>query len=228
MPALPDVPQVIKVEAEWQLADGGFSRTRLYAHYSGVGPDAPTLITFLDALQTHYHGSGGPSCLSNDKALANWYATDLTTPSSAHAAVSVGDTGTRGTPAPPVSACVVTNWIINRRYRGGKPKAFWPFGIASDVVGDNAWDSGLLSTVNTMLTALLGELGGHTWSGGGTDRQVSVGYYEGFVNFTGPTGRTRPRSTLREVSGVPTPNVDTVTGIEMDNRIGSQRRRLSL
>jgi hypothetical protein len=98
---------------------------------------------------------------------------------------------------------------INRRYRGGHPRKYLPFGTAGTYASASSkfWDSGFIDDVQTKMAAFLSAVGGRTEGSTNFNDVVNVSYYTG--------------GALRV-----TPVVDAVTSLAVRTRICSQRRRL--
>lgn len=134
-----------------------------------------------------------------------------------HSEVAAGSrTGDEG----PGSLCVLTNYLITRRYRGGKPRSYWPWGVAQDLSTQQTWDSTLLNAVSTGLAGLFSSVIGLEEGTTTITDHVNVSYYAGFHVITTPSGRMKNVSTLRT-----TPVVDTIVSFGTPARPASQRRR---
>jgi hypothetical protein len=130
--------------------------------------------------------------------------------------------GSRAGSALPSSTSLVSSYTIARRYRGGHPRAYWPFGADSDLLSETQWTSAFPTACDTGINAYFAALVAAGWSGAGTLTHVNVSYYEGFTVVTNPiTGRARNVPTLRV-----SPVVDLVTAVHSRSSIGTQRRRL--
>lgn len=196
--------------------------SRLFLQYTGTAPTAAQLTTFNTALNTAWTGNLKGLC-GSEIVLTEIESTDLTSALAAQAVTGVSNAGNRSGGLVPSSACVVTSYEIARRYRGGHPRGYWPFGTDTDVSTELVWAAGLLTSVNTDLPAFIAAAAAAVWSGGGTISQVNVSYYHGFTVVTDPvTGRARNKPTLR-TSVTP----DAVTSIVARASIGTQRRRIA-
>jgi hypothetical protein len=116
---------------------------------------------------------------------------------------------------------VLVNYLISRRYRGGKPRAYLPWGDAGQLTSRQSWSGTFVTAVDsafsTFYAAVIGLSAGSTTI---TDH-VNVSYYDGFTVVTDPvTHRARNVPTLRG-----TPIVDVILSFAANPRPGSQRRR---
>lgn len=228
MPPLPDVPGVIRVRLIGALGDLADVGTRFFVKYSGTPPTNAELLTWATAIGTAWATDIAP-LVNADYTLTGVVCEDLTTTSSAIADAVVSHVGTRSGTATTAAACVVVNYDIARRYRGGHPRSYWYMGVEADIATVQEWGGSFITAVDSGVAAFLTAVFGAGWSGAGTLDQVSVGYYgptvaypRGFIPVTNPvTGRTRDVPAT-----LPVANVDTVIAVAARTRIGSQRRRL--
>lgn len=205
MAPLPPVPDVIKASLNWQIQGNHTAESILHFVYAG-GPPSSSVCSALAADIQAAAVSNLKALLPIGTLLGQCTVLDL---ASATGAQGVGGTATAGTRSgqPLVaSTCVVMNHSIARRYRGGKPRSYCPFGIATDPQTAGTWQAGFLTTVNTawstfITTALAAASGGVTLT-----EFASVSYYHAKVLRT-------------------TPVVDPITQSLARTRIGTQRRR---
>jgi hypothetical protein len=115
------------------------------------------------------------------------------------------------------------NFKVGRRYRGGKPRIYLPWGSASDQATLNQWTSGFISSAATAWTNFITAIAAAPWSGASGLKQVNVSFYSGFTNETGPSGRARAVSTPRAGSAV----VDDIIAHSLNTIYGVQRSRLA-
>jgi hypothetical protein len=194
--------------------------TRLYVSYTG-GPPSPANCATMGANIAASAQTALAALVNNNVTLENVEVTDLT---SSMAGQGVGGTpwaGTRGTAMLGPQVALLGNLTIGRRYRGGKPRNYWPFGVSADVSSAGQWTTTFITASNTALRAFFSAL---TTDGAGCTivGLVNVSYFSGFTNVTNPiTGRTHAVPKLR-VGG---PQQDLVTGVNANPSIGSQRRR---
>lgn len=195
--------------------------TRFFVSYSGGPPTATNMSALATELATLFSADLAALC-ATAVTLATTECTDLSSSSGALASHSAGIAGTRGGTFMNVGACVVMDYTIGRRYRGGKPRGYWPFGNTADTTGDQVWSGTAISAFQTGVNSFFTSLLAYGGAGITLDNQVNVSYYTGFTNYTGSGGRAKVRSNQRT-----TPVVDIVTGHIARATIGSQRRRLS-
>jgi hypothetical protein len=220
MPALPNVPGVLKYVLEFNVEADARAQCVHHFSYTGGPPSGANLVAMANsaiaAANSNYIGIMGDSV-----SIGGCIITDLTSATSATGVgTTAGSAGTRGTTLLAPGTAVVVAHTIARRYRGGHPRSYFPFGISTDILTTGLWASGFITSVQAdfaaWVTAVLASGAGCTVA-----QLVNVSYYAGFISSQNPvTGRWRniPRTRV-------TPVVDTVTGSVARTKIGSQRRR---
>lgn len=222
MPALPAVPKVIKLLLYNAALDASkLLINRLFVRYSGTAPTNSDLDTFTGDINTAY---GTNLCPLEGAAYTygGCSAEDLSSSTSAVSTNPDSVVGTRSGNTLGGQVNTVISLEIARRYRGGHPRNYWPFGTDSDVNDELTWSSSYLTTVGAAFASFLTGLEAAGWSGAGTVEVVNVSFYDGFTNHTYPSGRTRPIPTLRG-----TPLIDTVSSYIVRRSLGTQRRRIA-
>lgn len=214
MPPLPVVPGVVKLVLSSLRSDSPVENI-LHMAYTGTAPDSPTLASYLTsevapAAETLFNAEG-----STDLTGVSIEAIDLASDVGASATVDFSSTGVRTGDFAPSSAAVVISMEINRRYRGGHPRNYWPFGTAGtyEASSSKLWDTSFIADVQTKFTTFADAIQAVTVSGTSFTTLVNVSYYNKVVNPDPPYRRT-------------TPLVDNIVGYTVKQRICSQRRRL--
>lgn len=221
MPALPPVPNVLRVMLLWKLGLDNNALTRLHFRYSGTAPsDAVCDLLAADIYTTG--ASQYPAFLTGSSSFEGVTIEDLTSPTSGTGQHLASTAGTRTGGPVGAGMAVLVNEHIHRRYRGGKPRSYYPFGTASDLTDEQDWSSSLVANVTSNTTALMADYSAFVESGTAMGPACSVSYYQGFTSVVNPiSGRTRDVPKLR-VGG---PVIDDITAWLAKARIGSQRRR---
>lgn len=221
MPPLPDASKVVKVLMKWSDTLNNDILTRFYVRYSGTAPTDSELANFTDDVSGFY-GSSLKGLQQTGYALIEVEATDLSSPTAAFGATGVSIAGTRDGGPIGAGEAVVISYEIQRRYRGGHPRGYFPFGVSEDLQTQQTWAAAFTDEVDTSWAAFFVALEGAVWSGGGALEHVNISYYQGFTVVTDPiTGRARNVPTPRGA-----PVVDIVSGHIVRTRVGTQRRRL--
>lgn len=207
MPALPVVPQVCKLNISGTYHDSTWLNI-YHVHYSGSAPSASDILNYLTGIvspvDTAYAAEMSADCQGT--LFEMW---DLTTDTGAFNSKVVTIDGVRAGDFNPSNVCMVASQEIARRYRGGHPRKYLPWGTSGTMASGSTrdWDAGFVadcqSKFDTMCAAIVGITeGATTW-----DQLVNVSYV---------TAGAR-RSTAQ---------VDPITAQIVRTRICSQRRRL--
>src|ERR1700690_4116738 len=145
MAPLPDVPGVVKIALVFSDGINTDVVTRFYLEYSGTAPSAAELDTFC----TGVHATFVPNLaaeMHEDLSLIRVEATDLSSLTGATGLDTSTDPGTASGDPVPLSAAVVSSYVISRRYRGGHPRGYWPLGAGAVLTNPQRWDAGFIAS----------------------------------------------------------------------------------
>lgn len=220
MPPLAFVPNVVKAQLQWQNDAGNVLYNNLFLRYSGGPPNASEALGLASAIFTA--AAAFQEDCHTTVVLTGCRVTDLSSDSTGDALHSGSLTGTLEGGDLPASTAALLNFSIGRRYRGGKPRNYFPFGDDTKLADPRTWSGGFVTQVDGDWSAFIGAVIG-TVSGSTTiTAHVNVSYYlssVGSIVDGGTRGKTTP---IRRA----TPLVDDIIGFSMAPRLGSQRRRL--
>jgi len=207
MPPLPVVAGVTKVTFAGTYHDTAWENI-WFTHYSGSPPSNTDLTNYLAYLESN----GVPQYqdeMSVDNEITELKGVDLASDTGANVVVPVSYFGSRTGDFVPANVAMVASLEIVRRYRGGHPRKYLPWGTAGTYASGSTkdWDSGFVSDCAAKLATILSHLGGHVEGSTTWDNVVNVSYVSGGA---------------RRV----TPVVDVITSAVPRVRICSQRRRL--
>lgn len=221
MPALPDVPNVLRADLLWTVGSDVSALNRIHIKYTGSPPDTAAAIALAHALDTIFAAELAPYCNALN-ILNGVRVTDLSSPSGGQGEYLHDDAGTLGGNKLPAQTAGLASMGIARRYRGGKPRTYFPVGDSSVLLSEQLWATSFVANMDASLAAARADIA-VTASGGCTLLDVcNVSYYSGFVVETNPiTGRARNVPTLRSGG----PHVDAATTWTFEQRLASQRRR---
>lgn len=221
MPALPDVPQVVKLRLHYDVGTDTNAVTILHVKYTGAAPtpsDCDSFCTSVNSLTA----AEWPIYLDTDTTFLGCDVTDLTSPTSASGSAATSVAGTRAGDPLGAATAVLAHYPVSRRYRGGKPRSYLPWGTSSDLGTRNTWASGSVTAFFTGWSAILNAIGAAFPLGSATIVGFLAVSYYGPPNrtVTGSTGRVRTISTTRV-----TPLEDGWSTFVISNKVASQRRR---
>jgi hypothetical protein len=197
LPALPDVPGVIRIDHHFQLSEDQFAKCRLFLAYTGTAPTNADLNEFCDDCMADY-GTDLKGLAGVDTILESVSCIDLTSSTSASGLSSASPiTGTRAGGVLPAAIAALVSKEVHRRYRGGHPRTYWPFGTQTDMFDEQTWLVAFTAAVGTDYQSYISDIRGEVWAGATLTGEVNVSYYSGFTVHTGTTGRARNVSTPR-------------------------------
>jgi hypothetical protein len=221
MPALAPVPNAVKTRVIFGVEGDPQVATHLFFAYTGGPPTETDIAHLATDLVT-----AAASLASLFTATTNMLAADARDLSSDMGAYanenSGGVPGTRTGDRLSPGTCALTNFRIKRSYRGGRPRAYWPFGSGTDIAASGLWTSSFVSEYSAAIVALIGSIAGNVYPSFTVTNQINISWYgPPNVIVTNPvTGRARTVSTRR----VP-PVKDTIISVGGSQVISSQRKR---
>lgn len=216
---LPESP-CVKCSLVYETPSGGAAGSRFYLSYTGSAPsgaDCATLATDIATAWNSHAAGQVPTFWS----LNEVDVIDIATHTGKSGQWSGSHDGSRAGTEVPVNSATNVEFDIADRYRGGKPRMFFPPGVTTDVTNDQKWNDTFIGEVNTGVDAMFAEIAGSSVGSMGTLAHVSLSYYSGFTNHTNTSGRSRAVPTYRANA-----LVRPVTGYACKAYIGNQRRRL--
>lgn len=220
MAALPAVPNVIKCDYHFAVGGDINAMVREHWQYSGGPPTSANLVSLSATINTSF-GTNLKALMNTSNSLIEVFLTDLNSTSGFSGGTVATTAGTRGGSAP-ASFCAMTQGLIARRYRGGKPRNYWPFLVTADLTTEQRFSGTATTAVNTGVAAHTAAVVGASAGGCTITALVNVSYYQGFTNvpYGSPT-KYRRTPTLRAGG----PAVDAITSRICSARPGTQRRR---
>lgn len=155
--------------------------------------------------------------------LTEVLAQDLSSDTGAVGTATVSLTGDRSGGPLPAEVVSLINFVVARRYRGGKPRIYLPYGTDSDILDPQHWEAAFVTALTTAWGSFITDSFAAVWTGGGPLEQVVVSYYLGSTgDLTGtmPYIRGHTKPTLRAA-----PVNYPITGFSVNPVPASQRRR---
>jgi hypothetical protein len=221
VPALPVVPNVVRVDVLFTVGSDLNAMDRLHVEYTGGAPSSADCVALAAALYIIFAAELCPYMNANNY-LTGVRVTDL---SSATGGQGEHIQSTIGAEAPDdigANSTALVSMRIARRYRGGKPRTYFPLGGFAEMLSPQKWLTTFVTAVQASMDAIRADIAVTTHGTTILTTLCSVSYYHGFTVVTNPiTGRARNVPTVRAV-----PLVDTCIGWIMEQTIASQRRRL--
>lgn len=219
MPALPAVPGVIRFQLQHSLGADVNVLSRFYVSYTGSAPTSTGLNASCSGVVSSW-SNNLKALFSSGQNLLGALATDLSSASGAVGSNFATTAGSRAGAQLPAGVACLLNLHVNRRYRGGKPRIYLPFGVDADLNSVQTWTGTFTAAVTAAWNAFIASVLTTNPVGTTYVQQVNVSYYAGFHTFTTPSGRVRNIPTLRV-----TPVVDAIASVSTNGKFASQRRR---
>lgn len=209
---LPDVPQVIQfamlgTHNSYPWVNVG------YLQYVGIAPAVADLNAIGTSIGNAWNTNVAPLCHAN-VTMSAVNLVDLTNRGAAISAVTgLAHPGTRAGSDNPNQVATVISWKINRRYRGGHPRSYWPAGVQADITVGRTWTTTFQTAATNGANAFRTALNAITY-GSSTLRMVSVNFY------------THNPTTGKPIYVTPVPPPFTIQSALCHGRVDTQRRRL--
>jgi hypothetical protein len=215
---LPDVPcvRVRCIGEDPATNDWGI---RFYLSYTGSAPSGANCTTLAGDVATAW--AAHLNSLLSENALFNEVdVLDIATDSGFSGQSNPAAAGARAGTSLPAQVATNVEYGISRRYRGGKPRCYFPFGVDGDMLDVAHWGTSYISAVNSGVAAFFAALEALSVGSMGTLQHVNLSYYKGYTNVEIPGQRARTIPTYRSVA-----LHDNITGYFCKGELSSQRRR---
>lgn len=217
-PPLPASP-CLRVKLDYTNADSYRGGNRFFLSYSGTAPTAAQCVTIANDIATAWNGNIA-ALVHSDWGLSEVDVQDISSLTGAFGTQAVDYVGTYTGSLLPASAATNVEFDISRRYRGGKPRIFWPPPSSSALLDAGHWSTAFITAVTSGNAAFWAAVAAISVGTVGTLAHVNLSYYTGFKNITNSSGRTRAVPQYRDSA-----LLDTITGYAIKDEVGSQRRR---
>jgi len=196
---------------------------RQHWQYSGGPPTTANCVSLATSIYNQAVTDFIP-ILATTNSLTECFVYDLSSATAASGTYALSTVGTFSGGVLPAQTCALQNLTVARRYRGGKPRNYWPFGVGSSLATPQTWSPTMMTSLGANMTLYVNAVKALS---AGTVTIIGLGnvsYYEGFTVITDPvTGRVSMKPKPR-VGG---PLAEPVTGWSFNPRPGSQRRRIA-
>jgi hypothetical protein len=215
------VTNTLRVDYQFTNSGSPIGGSRMFFTYTPPAPSISQLQNLVNNVNSAWVGNLAALTHPNT-SLASVSATDIGTTAGSFASDTTAVAGTRTGGELPVNNCVLINSILGTRYRGGKPKNFFPGGTDADTTNGKQWIGAFTQAYTTSWSAFL--LAHNTAVPALNLLHVCVHYYKGFEPDPTPTtwGHTNIPKPL-----VP-PQTEPIVQFRVNSIIGSQRRRLRI
>lgn len=217
-PPLPDVP-CVRVRLIGRDDVGNDWGVRFYLRYTGSAPSGNDCVTLAGDVQTAFATSLA-GLMQVAQSLTEVDVLDIASNSGLSGQTSSPVPGTRAGNIMPIQTAAVVEFGIARRYRGGKPRVYWPFGVVNDMLDQAHWTDAFRGAFEADTQAFFEAIEAETIGSMGTLQHVNLSYYSGFEAIKDSSGRYHNVPTYR-----PTAKHDDITSYIGKAEMGSQKRR---
>lgn len=185
MPPLPPVSKVVRVKMVSSIGTDIDAESRLFFTYTGGPPTGPDLTSLATAIRSAW-STNLASLYPSGFGLQAVHVLDLDSTSGLEGVNTTAVSGTRTGSALPAGSAMLINGKIARRYRGGKPRVYIPFGVTSDLSTPSQWGGTWLSNVTSSFTAFITAVKALSEPSIALSDNVNVSYYLNKILRTTP------------------------------------------
>lgn len=204
---LPNVPGIVKLQYFFTLGTDSNVMTHLFFGAPGGGAyPGPDLQGFVNLAHSSYV-TNLKSLHTNQTILTKIVVTDLHDPSTIQYQWAGSEPGTRSLGPPSAQVAVIQNMKLARRYRGGHPRVYWPWGNNGDISSPQSWSASFVGLCQTGINNYVAALQAYSSTALNAPQLSNVSYWH--------AGALRA-----------TPVVDVVLSSVINPIPGTQRRRL--
>lgn len=218
VPPLPDT-SCLRVRLDYTDTDGTLAGSRFYLKYAGASPTGANCISIATGISTAWGSDIAPH-VNGEYALTEVDVLDIASYTGLSGQWTGSISGTDEASPMPSQCCTNVEFGIARRYRGGKPRMFFPPPGSGNMLNPGKWTSAFIDAMESSVAAFFAAVEAIDVGAVGALGHVNLSYYEGFTNVTNSSGRTRAAPKYRLVA-----LHDDVLSYAPKDTIGSQRRR---
>jgi hypothetical protein len=218
MPPLQPVPNVLKTQLLWDVGTDENVTTTNFWSYSGTQPNATAVSNFCTVLCNLM--SAQDALWTGSVVLVGATGVDLASDTASEGSATADTPGIDTGAQLAGGTCVLLNYKIDRRYRGGKPRNYFPWGSSTTLSTRQSWSPGFVANCASGWSQVTSGFIGQTESGCTITNHANVSYYSGSNPNPNPNSKYRTKPAPR-----PVPLVNAITSFSVSNIPGSQRRR---
>lgn len=195
--------------------------TRFNLSYGGSAPTGANCTTIAGDIAAEY-AAYLAALVHATVLMTEVDVLDIATAMGASGQWTGSTAGTRSGNINPIQVATNVEYGIAERYRGGKPRGYWPFGTYEDVANQANWNSSFITAVTAGIEGFFTAVEALSVGAVGALNHVLLSYYHGYTNVEVPGSRAYAKPTYRATAL----HFD-VTGYFPKTLMSSQRRRRS-
>ncbi|MDA4132684.1 MAG: hypothetical protein OK454_06115, partial [Thaumarchaeota archaeon] len=185
MPALAPVPNVLRCDFPFTVAEDVSALNRVFVSYTGTAPTDATCVSLATTLSGIWSGEMKVYSVS-DVSYVGCTVTDLTSSTSGQGLFATSVEGTYDDTKWPAGVAFLASMKIARRYRGGKPRTYLPVGAYGLMQDAQTWTTTFQGEMQAVLDQIISDISVTSDAGCALGTLVNVSYYEGFVSSQNP------------------------------------------
>lgn len=218
MPAMPNVPNVVKVVVECQGNDGRYADNVMHFTYGGGPPSSSDCVAIANSFFNSWTNTLTLLQVAH-VSLVEVTVTDLSTSTGGEGSFNNGGNpfpGTRDGHQLALNTCFLLSKFVEQRYRGGHPRSYLSLGVSEDLTDDGDWSTDFVTSVGVYWPEFLQNvLGANPYGSTSIGQECAVSYISKEENPVYPYRRTTPL-----VYDIP------LDGYTYQPKIATQRRRV--
>jgi hypothetical protein len=218
LPALPNVPNVAKIQLRSTLGDDTNIQNTFHASFTG-SPTPADANAWALAVVNSWVSEIAP-LVTSAFVLNDCIVTDLTSATGAVGSDIANHAGTNAAASTPAAVAMVIRYEISRRYRGGHPRVYLAGLPFSDVTGENQWTTASINSMEAAWTLFMTAASAYSSSNVQAKAIVNVSYVDGHTWAQDSRGNWHREPVYRS-----SPITDIVTSYIVNPVCASQRRR---
>lgn len=211
----------VRCKLDYTQSDGFLGGSRFYLGYAGSIPSGANLDTLAGDIAAAWNTDCAP-LINTDWSLTEIDCYDISSETGASGYWTGSHAGTNSGNALPAQVAVNVEFNIARRYRGGKPRVYWPPGTEDDIETPEKWSTAFQGDWDTATTAFFTALEGLSIGSMGALTHQALSFYKGWdtahpvIKKRGTFYPPLPRAAILP---------DAVASYATKLEISSQRRR---
>jgi hypothetical protein len=219
MPALPPAPLTTRIDLQYTYGEDASVLNRFFWVYNGTPPTETVLNTWASSIASAFNSDLAP-LMSTVVSLTGVVIDDLNSNTGARGVWSGTHSGGLSSAHLDAGTAAVFTFKVARRYRGGHPRCYMPFGDAAQLADAQKWNNTFLTNCTSGWTSFATAIDALSGGGAAMVEQANVSYYLGGTWHQYPSGIWRRVPTVRT-----SPLVEPITEMTPRPNVGSQRRR---
>jgi hypothetical protein len=221
MTSLPYVPNVLKCSMTYAIGDDNDAMNIMHFLYSGTAPASSDCAALAGVVRAAFN-TDLKAYVHAGTTLNQVTMLDLASSTGKSGIDTTAVTGTEGGAGLTASVAALINFGIAQRYRGGKPRIYFPGFTTSDTATLGHWSPTSVSNLSAAFATFIAAIIGANSGGTTITEHVAVSYYHG---YNPPTVAANNRAKNHPALRAGGPVTYQITSWSVNPKPGNQRRR---